>query len=179
VTEFNPPISSRDTDELIAIANGTTDDWQQDAINQAIDELKRRNVTREHQDRILDKWKKKDEELELAYQRQLEQNETEGYSTGKMIYIFFVAPFILVGRWTVDLSLRELKKENYQKKFKQRLFLLLSGTTFWILFMVASAKDYGRKRQEEIDKVDISEWEKNYYGNDSLTTEDNKNKENE
>lgn len=179
MTEFNPPISTRDTEELIAIANGTTDNWQQEAIDQAIDELRKRNITREQQNRILDLWKNEDEKLELAYQRQLEQNETEGYSTGKMIYIFLVAPFILVGRWTVDLSLIELKRENYIKKFKQRLFLLLGGTTFWILFFVVSAGDYERKRQEEIDKVDISEWEKNYYGNDSLTTEDNKNKENE
>lgn len=172
--EYNPPISNRDTEELIAIANGTTDDWQQDAINQAIDELKKRNVTKEQQNKILEQWKKEEEKLELAYQKQLEQNETEGYSTGKMVYIFLVAPLILAGRWTVDLSLRELKRENYQKKFKQRFLLLLGGTTFWILFLVSGANDYERKRQEEIDKVDISEWEKNYYGNDSLTTNDNK-----
>ena len=177
--EYNPPIASRDTEELIAIANGTPDDWQQDAINQAIDELKKRNVTREQQNKVLDHWKKEEEKLELAYQKQLKQNETEGYSTGKIIYIFLVAPFILAGRWTVDLSLRELKTENYQKKFKQRLLLLLGGTTFWILLLLAGANDYEKKRQEEIDKVDISEWEKNYYGNDSLTTNDNKTKKNE
>ena len=174
MTEYNPPISSRDTEELIAIANGTTDNWQQDAINQAINELKKRNITIKYQNKILDQRKKETEKLYLAYQKQLEQNEKEGYSIGKMIYIFLVAPFILAGDWAVDLSLRKLKKENYQKKFKQRFFLLLFGTIFWILFIVASVKDYEKKRQEEIDNVDISEWEKSYYGNDSLITNENK-----
>ena len=41
--EYKPPIASRDTEELISIANGTTDEWQQDAINQAIEELKKRD----------------------------------------------------------------------------------------------------------------------------------------
>ncbi len=166
--EFNPPISRRDTEELIAIANGTIDDWQQDAIDQAKDELNKRKVTRYDQDKTLDRWKKKAEKLELAYQKKLEQNETESYTIEKMIYIFLMAPFILARQWTVGLSLSELKKENYQKKFNQRLFLLLGGTTFWILFGVINANDYEKKRQKEIEKVDISEWEKNYYGNDSL-----------
>jgi hypothetical protein len=173
VTDFIPPISNRDTEELIAIAYGTTDDWQQTAIDQAKEELKKRKVTKEEQNRILDNWKKDAEIFELAHQKQLEQNKTEGYTLGKMFYIFFVAPFILAGRWTVDLSLSELKIENYKRKFKQRLFLLLGGTIFWILFLVVGANDYEKKRQEEIDKVDISEWEKNYYGNDSIETNGN------
>lgn len=136
--EYNPPIPARDTEELIEIANGTADDWQQEAINQAKEELKKRRVTKEYQDKILDGWKRETEELDLAYQKQLKINETEGYSIVKMIYIFLVAPLILIGRWTVDLSLIELKSENYQKKFRQRLFLLLGGTAFWILFLIIS-----------------------------------------
>lgn len=172
MTEFNPPISARETDELIAIANDNTDNWQQDAIEQAKDELRKRNVTRDYQNKILEKWEKEEENAELEYQRQLEVNATESYSIGKMVYIFLVAPFILLGKWTVDISLGDLKRENYQKKFKQRLFLLLGGTLFWILFLAVNVGDYDKQRLEEINSADISEWERKYYGIDSLNTKD-------
>lgn len=168
--EYTPAITKRDTEELIAIANGTTDDWQQDAIEQAKVELRLRNVSIDYQKTVLDRLKDEKKRIELTNQKQLEDNETEGYSIDKMFYIFLVAPFILFGKWSVDLSLTDLRRENYKKKFRQRLFLLLGGTTFWILFLVVNINDYEKQRQDEIDNADISEWEKHYYGNDSLST---------
>lgn len=90
-----------------------------------------------------------------------------------MIYILLVAPFILMGKWSVGLSLRELNRENYSKKIKQRLFLLIGGIAFWILIAVLSFNDSERDRLEEIEKADISAWEKNRYGTDSLTNGNN------
>ncbi len=138
MTEFNPPIRQRETDELIAIAYGTVDDWQQLAIDQALEELNKRGISKEYRERLLDKWKKEEKRLEEIHQRQLEQNAIEVYSLQKMIYIFIAAPMILVGKWTVDKSLFELKRENYQRKFKQRLLLLISGTFFWFLMLQLS-----------------------------------------
>ena len=171
--EFNPPIETRETLELIAIANGTIDEWQLEAIDQAKDELKNRGITEEYQQKVLDKWTEKERQFEIAYQKELEQNKTESYLTREMIYIFLVAPFILGGRWRVDLSLKELKRENYIKKIRQRLLLLLCGTTFWVLVFVFSFNHSEKKRLENIDKVDISAWEKNRFGTDSLTNENN------
>jgi hypothetical protein len=90
-----------------------------------------------------------------------------------MIYILLVAPFILMGKWTVGLSLRELKRENYSKKIKQRLFLLIGGIVFWILIAELSFNDSEKDRLDKIDKADISAWEKNRYGTDSLTHDNN------
>ena len=173
MTEFNPPIETRETFELIAIANGSLDEWQQEAIDQAKDELKNRGISEEYQKKIVDKWIKKKQRSEIAYQKQLEQNKTESYSTLDMIYIFLVAPFLLVGKWTVGLSLRELKRENYSKKIKQRLLLLIGGIGFWISISVLSFNFSENKRLENIDKVDISAWEKNHYSTDSLANENN------
>jgi hypothetical protein len=173
--ELNPPITSRETEDLIAIANGTPDEWQQDAIDQAKEELNKRGITKEHQQKVLDDWKEEERQADIAYQKQLEINATESYPKWKMVCIFLVAPFIVLGRWPSGPSLWDLKEENYRKKFKQRLVLLVSGLAFWILFGIWSinylATNDERKRKEEIDKVDISDWKKTYYGADTSSKE--------
>lgn len=145
MTQFNPPISSRDNNELIQIANSSPDEWQQEAIDQAKDELMKRDISTDFQKKVLEKWKEEEKQNEMAYKKQLELNESDGYTVGKMIYIFLVAPFLLSGKWTTDLSLFELKRENYQKKFKQRLLLLIGGTAFWILIFIAYLNNYIKK----------------------------------
>lgn len=173
MTEFNPPIETRETLELIAIANGTLNEWQQAAIDQTKDELKNRGISEEYQKKIVDKWIEEGNQIEIAYKKQLELNKEESYSTWEMLYILLVAPFLLVGKWTVDLSLIELKRENYLKKFKQRLMLLIGGIAFWILIGMLSFNAYEKDWFDKIEKADISEWEKNRYGTDSLTNENN------
>jgi len=141
--EYYPPIPDRDTEDLVVIANGTTVQWQQEAIDQAKDELIKRNVSREEQDRMLEIWEKECEQYDLKYlkpleleqQKQFELNKSKSYSIGKMIYIFLVAPAILLGRWNVGHSLVELKQNNYQLKYKQRLYLLIGGSVFWFLLI--------------------------------------------
>lgn len=159
--EFDPPIPERGTEELIEIANGTSDQWQQEAIDQAKTELLKRGIANEQQQRVIERWKKEEEEfqkrLEVAYQNQVRQNETEGYTTGKMICIFLGAPFILLGKLRVDLSLWNLRKENYQRKFRQRLALLTVGAIFWSLLVLYSVRAYRERRLTEISNVDISE----------------------
>ena len=67
---------------------------------------------------------------------QLKKNKDISYSKLRMLYIFAVAPFILVGKWRVGKDLFELKDENFQIKFKQRLILLITGTMFWTLLLI-------------------------------------------
>jgi len=168
MTFFNPPISERPTEELILIANGTTEDWQQEGIDQAKSELQKRNISREYQNKVFEKWEQKNKRRERAYQQKLERNKEEGYSLFFMFFIFLIAPLLIKGRWFLGPNLRELKQENYQKKFKQRLILLIAGFTFWIILIGSDQNEYERKRQLGIDTADISEWERKYYGTDSL-----------
>jgi HD-like signal output (HDOD) protein len=168
VIEFKPPISSRETDELIAIVNDSTDSWQHEAIDQANEELAKRNISREYQIRVLKKWDKQAKKLDYIYQNRIKLNEHEGYSLIKMVCIFFLTPAILLRRWNFDMSLRELREENFKKKYNQRLSMLLFGSIFYILWILSSANYIDEQRQAEIDSVDISKWEQNYYGHDSL-----------
>ena len=50
---YTPPISDRETEELILIANNTTNAWQEDAIRQAKEELKKRNISYDEQNKVL------------------------------------------------------------------------------------------------------------------------------
>lgn len=164
--EFWPPISTRDTDELIAIANSSTTYWQQEAIDQAKEELIKGQVSNEYQQSLIETWEKENTTLELEYQKQLKLNETDGYTWGEMAGILFASPFILVGRWNFDLSLIELRKQNYKKKFKQRLILLIIGPFVWGFFLMITFSSKDEQKIKEAEQIDISEWEKNIFGSD-------------
>lgn len=129
MSEYYPKISERLTDELIEIANSSTEVWQEDAINQAKFELKKRNITEKQQD---DFFEQKADEINHYYkneERYRKANEIEKYNIFEMIFIAIVSPFILTKQWRV---LYQLKEENYTLKFKQRLILLILGMIIWL-----------------------------------------------
>ncbi len=57
ITEFNPPIKDRETEELIGIAHSNQDFWQQEAIDQAKIELEKRNISKESMIHIFNRMK--------------------------------------------------------------------------------------------------------------------------
>jgi len=73
--EYNPQIQKRDTEELIAIANSTANEWQQAAIDQAREELTKRGITKEFEQKVIQKWEEELHQIEAAYQKKLEHNE--------------------------------------------------------------------------------------------------------
>ena len=99
-----------------------------------------------------------------AWKKQEERNEFEKYTTIEMIKIFLLGPYELFKFY--DSGLKELRDFNYKTKFRQRLILLISGTIFWILFFVSIYKYFEYKRIQEIENVDISDWERNRMTND-------------
>lgn len=156
---FNPPISERDTEELIKIANSSTDHWQQEAISQAKRELVKRNITQKEQDEVFEKWNKEAEEYFKKEEERLEKNKTESYSKWEMILIFIFGPLKFF-RWYDDVFI--LRKENYFLKFKQRIVILTLGFIAWFIFIYTSFHHSEQKRLEEIDKIDISDWKKKH-----------------
>ncbi|MFD2162475.1 hypothetical protein ACFSJU_08720 [Paradesertivirga mongoliensis] len=134
-TNFRPPINSRPTEALIGIKYSSTDYWQQEAIDQATIELELRGVTKEEEEKLLDKWQRLVELEEKREQKRLERNEQEGYKKVEMIEIFFTAPLIFLGKWHAGLSLFELRENNFKRKYDQRLYLLIAGTASWMLYI--------------------------------------------
>jgi hypothetical protein len=90
---------------------------------------------------------------------QFERNKTERYSTTEMVKIFLGGPYLLFKLY--DSGLVSLHQDNYKVKFKQRLYLLIAGTLFWIFLGISVFKYSEYQRQKEIDNADTTEWEQN------------------
>ena len=160
MTQFKPPISDRETEELIEIANCTNDNiWQREATLQAKKELVKRNISQEQQNEVIESWNKEIEEYLKKEEERLEKNKTESYTTWEMISIFIFGPLDFFRQYDDVFTLR---KKNYFLKFKQRIIILPLGFIAWFLFIYASFHHYEQKRLEEIEKVDISDWKKEH-----------------
>jgi hypothetical protein len=166
MTVFDPPIEKRETEELIEIGNGTTDYWAQEAIDKAKAELIKRNISREEQDKVLNRWAEEERKRELGYQQQLILNESESYSKIRMIVIFLIAPLIVFRGFFFDIRLSVLKSENYKTKFQQRLAMLILGNLFYIALFIVGYYFVQAQWQKEVDRTDIYKWERNHI-NDS------------
>ncbi len=138
-TTFTPPISDRETEELILIANNTTNAWQEDAIRQAKEELKKRDISNDEQNKVL--------QQSETYQKELEEdalnNTYISYSTGKMLLIFIGSPLLLLNSiysFYEQKSLFVLRNEGYKLTFRQCLFLILGGILFWCIIFIIICK---------------------------------------
>lgn len=138
--EYKPPIFSRETDELISIAHDQYEDWQQSAIDQAKEELKKRGVSMEYQQQVIASWNEFEKKMENDHQEKLITNKNESYSINEMVIILLMGSGILVGKWSYGLSVFELKRENYMKKLYQRIFLLIGSVFVWYLIIVITVK---------------------------------------
>ncbi|NTW25735.1 MAG: hypothetical protein HGA37_13645 [Lentimicrobium sp.] len=163
MTEYNPPIESRENDELIIISFCSTDEWQQDAIDQAVRELEKRGITK-------DLRKKRMFELESLYEAELKQEleirRTEDFTIIEKFFLVLWWPREIFSGWS-------LRKEGYILKAKRRLQLIGLGIVLTV--MLFAWADYqwdinNQKLIEEIEKTDISEWEKNHVA-DTTTDE--------
>ncbi|AHW62332.1 hypothetical protein SAMN05444285_1626 [Draconibacterium orientale] len=99
-----------------------------------------------------------------AWEKQEERNQFEKYTLVEKIKIFLFGPYELFKFF--DSGLTELTESNYKTKFRQRLVLLITGTIFWILIGVATYQYYEYKRIQDIEKVDITNWENNRIKNE-------------
>jgi len=152
--KLEPPLEERELDEVVAIAHSTPDEWQQEVIELAKQELQRRNVSLEEQENIINQWYKNIEDWE-------NENSTESYSKWEMIKILFLAPAYLTCIVTPDYSLTELKADNYLKKHKQRIILLIAGTILYFIMMAGLIFYIGYSSERSTEKADITEWENN------------------
>lgn len=55
-----------------------------------------------------------------------------------------------------------LRSENYYLKFKQRIGIFVLSFFAWYFYINYSFEQSQKKRLEEIDKIDISDWKKQH-----------------
>ena len=163
MTRFHPPFSERETEELIEIAHSSTEHWQQEAINQAKNELANRKITQKEQHEVLEKWNKELTEFAKKEAERLEKNKTESYRVWEMIILFLFGPILFMKPYIFNShSLFTLRGENYFLKFKQRIIIFGLSFIAWFLYINYSFEQSEKKRLEEIDKIDISDWKKEH-----------------
>ena len=92
----------------------------------------------------------------------LEKNETEKYELIEIVELFLFAPYYFIRGSFRFKSFKHLKDENYQFKLKQKIIIYILSFLSWFFFIAYQVNDYERKRLEEIEKVDISDWEKKH-----------------
>lgn len=158
--EFKPPVSERDTESLLQIVHIDKDIWEDELIKQAKDELIKRKISLENQNQFVNEWKdfiKHNEKIEAI---RLENNKTESYKIWEMILLFIFGPleFLRPSGHTIFA----LRRENYYLKFKQRIIIFFFSFLAWILYFNYDTKKEEEKRKQEIEEVDISDWEKKY-----------------
>ncbi|MBZ0207763.1 MAG: hypothetical protein K8H89_15715 [Flavobacteriales bacterium] len=137
--DFHPPIHSRSTEELLKMAADAAS-WQPEARALARMELDKRGIPAEDV---------KDREVafsaaSIALEALHEQHARESYTFGKMAEIFLSAPFLLVVKvlsWKIHLNfklgLTELDRRNYKRKYRQHMAMLILGTAFYRVVLVA------------------------------------------
>lgn len=140
--EFYPKISKRTTEELILIANSTTKQWQKEAIQQAIEELQKRNISEQDQDDFLSKKMEIMEKHYIDLELKRKSNAIEKYNIYEIVFIILFAPF-LIGRWNVFYN---LKTQNYLIKYKQRIILILIGIILWFGYLYYSFNKWNEKQ---------------------------------
>ncbi|WBL23809.1 hypothetical protein [Zunongwangia sp. HRR-M8] len=164
MTEFKPPMSDRETEELIEIANCSDEDiWQREATLQAKKELIKRNISQEQQNEVIEKWNKEAEEYLKKEAERLERNKTESYGKCQMVVLFLFGPILFIKPYLFNShTLFTLRGENYYLKFKQRIIIFGLSFIAWFFYVNLSFQQSEKKRLEEIDKIDISDWKKKH-----------------
>ncbi|MCC6684169.1 MAG: hypothetical protein IT247_03770, partial [Bacteroidia bacterium] len=154
----------KDTDELIVIANGTTEDWQQAAIDKAKEVLSNRGIPLNKQLERLSEIKSIIDEVN---QFECNSRKTEDYSIYEKITMVIWWPREILWGWG-------LKRDGYELKAKRRLQLVGVGIALSVLLFCWVDYKYKideEKRIEEINKTDISPLEKDHPYSDNVKKE--------
>lgn len=137
------------TEELLMIANNVTGEYTDKQVRQAKLELYNRGVD----DKVIaDIMEEKEEAFmrrldaaaraeQARMDRENEKNREVGYHWWEMVALLIFAPFHLFYQryfWFCDMfpELRRLKAEKYDRKFRQRLALLIAGDALWVIAVI-------------------------------------------
>jgi len=128
--DFNPPVSDRQTKELLNIISND-EMWAKEIQILAEEELIKRNFTKpiiqEEKEKRIKTIKKFKERQRL----QLETNRTKSYTITEMILIIAFFPFSFFLHLNPLTEFWELDRHNYKKKIWQRIMLIAASLFLW------------------------------------------------
>ncbi len=172
MNSLNPKeILIEDTSNLIWIINSRPKFWTDDTKDLAKDEIKRRRVPLSVQNKILEDYLGWDIETETEWEQiylhsksernELDKVEKDGFSVIDKVLIIISAPFNIFNHGRGP-DLYSLFKDGKMKMFWEKLILLIFGVSTWMGLMYYIYQESENKRMEEIEKIDISDWEKEH-----------------
>lgn len=147
-------------EELSSIAT-FTEDWNPEAVKQALDELAARGLSQDEIDKISSKLKSLRIQKE---KREAKERSKESYTVFDFIIMFIFIPRTLFSDWF-------LKKEGYHTMHKQRLYLIGFTFLFWTITIASTWNKPSRSErlwQNEVNSADIYEWEKDNYSDEEI-----------
>ena len=151
------------TEELVGIAASAYGQWSYKTIERARKELLKREVSENEQSAIVQKIKDGVLKLKADPLEREASNENKSYTTFEMLMLFAFGPVIFFKSYGWDMKgLYTLNKEGKYLKFRQRLILFILSFTFWIFFGIYMSEKSDKEWREEIERQDISEWEKEH-----------------
>lgn len=128
MTQYNPPIETRETDELIIISKSNTDEWQQAVIDIAKAELVKRGL---NQTQINSRYLDLEKDFQTQIESELKEASEEDFSVFEKIWIIFFWPREIFHNWT-------LRKDGYVLKSKRRLQLIGLGIIVYLILILTS-----------------------------------------
>jgi hypothetical protein len=122
--EIHPPIPDRMTEQLLDIIE-TKEQWRQDVVNVAQQELIRRGIS-------LDKQETR-RTIRTTFERRMEEAKARASFTRneKLIIVFFGVFLVLIAR---DVTL-VYSGRGYKRKNRQGIFYFLVSLAFWIAIL--------------------------------------------
>ena len=130
--DYYPPLSERSDKELFDIISND-DKWQEEIQQLANKELLHRHYTigkikneKEHRKLIISNFIDRE-------QKQREDNAAKSYTVLEMFLIILIFPFHFIFLYNPLEKFAELEKYHYNKKFRQRIVLIILSILFWIL----------------------------------------------
>ena len=133
--DFRPPIKTRSTEELLVI-NSDGVNWVPEARALAQMELGQRGVS---DDLVKDRQDAFSRRV-VADHELRERRVKEGYTLLQLLGIFLIAPLLMLGKvfaghlfMEVKLGLTALDRENYKRKYYQRMTIFV----VWAMLLIS------------------------------------------
>ena len=162
-------IKTEEVSNLVWIIHSRTNFWENKTKIQARKELKRRKIkSSDINDLLIDfnNWSTEEEkEWEKIYLETVEYESVYDYNNKFSFTIFekfliiITAPISFRHR-IVEPSLYVLYRDKKTKLLVEKIILLTFGILLWIGIANISFELSEKKRMKEIEKIDISDWEK-------------------
>ena len=138
-----PKLIECSDDELIMIVYDEEENWQKEAMIYAKKLLTERGISEEYSKARI---KEIIQEIEIFWQQELKERETESYGIIQLAFMAFMWPYVILRDWY-------LKRDGYKRMRNQRLFAIGIGFLIYFFSALHGHLTYDDKQKERIAEI--------------------------